>query len=226
MSDTPHIHPSERSDSGERGEGEVLDPLVEIEQDACGTCGVYMVNPELEPRALQLAELAYNEAIAGYYPPLVAVRKAIEAYVAAADPVDRPDSETIEQAQQLVTYLTCPYYTQTGTKQCGSGCRDEPACMTSGPWLDEVVEVLTKVADLGSADPGAVEGEGRRDPVESRAQPQDPCSRLHRAIRALAPVVMFAREQASESDWAADLQDAYDGLRSLSDELSEPAHWA
>lgn len=56
------------------------------------------------------------------------------------------DSETIEHAQQLVTMLNCPWYRKTGT--CESGCRDEPACETGGPWLDEIVEILEKVAEL------------------------------------------------------------------------------
>jgi NTP pyrophosphatase (non-canonical NTP hydrolase) len=119
---------------------------------------------------------------------------ALTAAAALADPVDRPDSETIEQAQQLVTYLTCPYYTQTGTKQCGSGCRDEPACMTSGPWADEVIEVLTKVADLGSADSVDVEGEGLRF-NDLREANVTRCRRWH-------PNFLSGDDEWTSADWS------------------------
>jgi hypothetical protein len=75
------------------------------------------------------------------------------------EPSDALDSETIEQAQELVAMLTCPHYTQTGNKQCVSGRRDEPACQTGGPWLDQIVEVLTVVADAGAVTPPPTRGE-------------------------------------------------------------------
>jgi hypothetical protein len=45
----------------EEGAAVEIDPLVEIEQDACGTCGAYMVNPALHAdwHARQKAQFEY-----------------------------------------------------------------------------------------------------------------------------------------------------------------------
>lgn len=57
----------------------------------------------------------------------------VERLQAALGPVE-------EEACSLLAMLTCPFFVGTGT--CVSGCRDEPACQTNGPWDQEIVTVL------------------------------------------------------------------------------------
>lgn len=68
-------------------------------------------------------------------------------------------ADAVAASRGLLRYLTCPYFAGTGERQCVSGCRDEPECMTLGPWNDEVVGILRWVADL------PVEDDGRLDEI-------------------------------------------------------------
>jgi hypothetical protein len=50
------------------------------------------------------------------------------------------NSEDMDEIHDLLTMLSCPYL--RGTGQCVSGCRDEPACQTDGPYEDRVISAL------------------------------------------------------------------------------------
>ena len=64
-----------------------------------------------------------------------------------AEPLtDESAIELSHDAAYLLSMLTCPYAMRG--ESCVTGCQDEPACETGGPWFDEVTSVLERVATI------------------------------------------------------------------------------
>lgn len=56
-----------------------------------------------------------------------------------------------EEAGHIVALFDCPYLQQTDNKICVSGCRDEPACITDGPFtVEDLMQTLREIANTAA----------------------------------------------------------------------------